>query len=74
MSLLDIINNIFYIYFNRRLKNIGFRFSPKKIAWYYRKEEDTKKYRFNSDYSLGEIKQKYGTKYEKRTVKLANNN
>lgn len=53
------------------LKQLNFLFSPKKTAWYYRKEEN-KKGRYNSDFSLDEIREKYGSKFAKKSLKLSN--
>lgn len=52
------------------LKENGFFFSSKKTAWYYRKEQNKKSYR-NGNFSLDEIREKHGTKFEKRTAKLS---
>jgi hypothetical protein len=52
------------------LKQNGFFYASKKQAWYWRKEED-KKRRSNGDYSLDEIRERHGSKFEKKTPKLA---
>jgi hypothetical protein len=54
----------------QELKAYGFFFSGKKEAWYYRKEED-KKRRSNGDYSLDEIRERHGSKFAKKTPRLA---
>jgi hypothetical protein len=52
------------------LKENGFFYAAKKFAWYYRKEEQ-KKRRFKSDFSIDQIREKHGSNFQKRTVKLS---
>jgi hypothetical protein len=51
------------------LKSYGFLFSPKKVAWYYRKE-DERKSRSKGGFTLEEIRERHGSKFANKTVKL----
>ena len=48
------------------LKANNFRFSPKKVAWYYRQETGTKK-NYRGQSSLEEIRNKYGSVLKNKT-------
>jgi hypothetical protein len=52
------------------LKASGFFYSPKKLAWYYYKENQDKS-RSRGDFSLDEIRGRHGLKFTKKTLKLA---
>lgn len=52
-----------------KLKSLDFFYAYKKQAWYYRQEKDKQRYS-TGEYTLNEIKKKYGSETIKKAKKL----